>query len=55
VAGGVLVRGPAGKSVRVSAADLEPASELRSCVANEDGTRVACVRAGKVAIAVVDR
>lgn len=52
---GVLVKGPNGKAVRVTATELEPYAELRQCVASEDGTRVACVRQGKVVAALVDR
>ncbi len=51
---GVLVRGPGPKAVRVSATELEASTELRHCVATDDGTRVACVRSGKLAVAVVD-
>ncbi len=49
---GVLVRSD--KTVLLKSADFEPYVELRSCTVSDDGLRVACVRRGKVVVAVLD-
>jgi len=49
---GVLVRTT--RAVRVRASDLEPFADLRQCTTVDDGSRVACVRRGKVVVASLD-
>ncbi|MGH7440116.1 MAG: hypothetical protein ACRENE_30870, partial [Polyangiaceae bacterium] len=45
---GLIVRGPGGKSKVYRAAELEGTyAEQRGCAVSEDGTHVACARAGK--------
>jgi hypothetical protein len=49
---GVLVRTT--KSARYRAPELEPYTDLRQCTTNEDASRIACVKRGKVVIATFD-
>lgn len=49
---GVLVKGV--RAVRVRSPELEPYEDLRHCTTTDDGSRVACVKKGKVVIAFVD-
>jgi hypothetical protein len=46
---GILVRSD--KTMLYRAPELEPYGELRHCTVNDDATRVACVRRGKVVVA----
>jgi hypothetical protein len=51
---GVLVRGRTpGRWALVKSPDLELYSELRRCTINDDGSRIACLRRGKVVLATL--
>jgi hypothetical protein len=50
---GILLRGRGPGWMTVKSPDLEPYSELRSCVVTDDASRVACVRRGQVVIATL--
>jgi len=52
---GVLVRGRAATDrwSMVRSPDLEPYGDLRRCTVNDDGSRIACVRRGKVIVATL--
>ncbi|MBX3193335.1 MAG: hypothetical protein KF819_40510 [Labilithrix sp.] len=49
---GVLVK--ATRASRLRAPELEPYEDLRHCTTNDDATRVACVKRGKVVVASFD-
>jgi hypothetical protein len=50
---GLLLRGRGPGWMNVKSPDLEPYSDLRSCVVSDDASRVACVRRGKIVIATL--
>jgi len=49
---GVLVK--AARAVRVKAPELEPYEDVRQCTTTDDGSRIACVKRGKVVVVNVD-
>lgn len=49
---GVLVKTT--KAARYRSPDLEPYTDLRSCTVNDDGSRIACVKRGRVLVASFD-
>ena len=49
---GVLVKTT--KAARYRAPELEPYSELQQCTTNDDASRIACVKRGKVVVAAFD-
>ena len=49
---GVLVRTT--RSARYRAPELEPYAELKQCTTVDDGSRIACVKRGRVVIATFD-
>lgn len=52
---GVLVRGRGGvdRWSMIHAPELEPYADLRQCTVSDDASRLACVRRGKVVVAVI--
>jgi hypothetical protein len=49
---GVLVKTT--KSARYRAPELEPYADLTQCTTNDDASRIACVKRGRVVVGVFD-
>ena len=49
---GVLVKTT--RAARYKAPELEPYTDLQQCTTNDDATRIACVKRGKVVVATFD-